>query len=177
MSSAVFYRERRGIFVIVSLAVWLVFLIMFGRYLPANASPSSKQITMSVQGTKVISHWIKENGRWKFQKISKILEINKSSQRRVASARYLSSNKAPATTASIAPVHSIKAKKRAIRTKLANEIGRWAKIGNRWEWRQNTVRPNRIEVSKEVEAKPQWIRRNGIWVFDVLVAQDLYVNI
>jgi hypothetical protein len=177
MSSAFFYRERRGIFVVVSLAVWFVFLIMFGPYLPANASPSSKQIIMSVQGSKVISHWIKENGRWKFQKISKILEINKSHHRRIASARSLSSAKAPATTASLPPAHSIKAKKRAVRAKLANEIGRWAKIGNRWEWRQSTAKSNPIKVSKEVEAKSRWIRRNGVWVFDVLVAQDLYMNI
>ncbi len=170
-----FYRERRGVFVVGSLMVWMALLALFGPYLPANASVSQKQMNLTVNGHEVLSHWVREDGRWKFKKISRIVRYGATPVRKVAAA-----DEAPATTAAIRSRSSIKARKRAARAELAEEIGRWAKIGPRWEWRQKTPTPplvTRSKTSHEVRAQRQWLSRNGIWVFDVPVAEDLFINI
>ena len=152
MSSEFFYRERKGVFVVASLAIWFVLLGVFGPYLPANASVNAKQMEFTVHGTKVLGHWVKENGLWKFDRISKIIKINRSGSRTASIARVKrgthvgqtgaiasafvapTSVDAPSTTASVLPSRPAKVNKRVLRAQLADEIGRWAKIGNRWEW-------------------------------------------
>ena len=43
MSSAFYYRESKGMFVVVALAIWLAFLGFFGPTLPANSSVLASQ--------------------------------------------------------------------------------------------------------------------------------------
>ncbi len=182
MSRAFFYRERRLTFVILSLAGWFGLLGLLGPYLPANAMTADRQITFNMYGNQLTGHWTKKNGRWHFLKISKISKLNQAKR----------GGFAPRTTASISPSTRRKAQKKELRAALADEIGRWSKIDNRWEWRlaesiaksnnppvqpqrsAPPAMPSQIERRKETLAplrslhEPHWVRRDGYWNLEIV---------
>ncbi len=209
MSKAFFYRERKGLFVVTSLAIWLVGLGLFGRYLPANAQVKSRQMVVNYHGNELLGKWVRRNGRWTFGKVSRIMKVHRSKMsesetmpvegrspvhlsgsvlsRRVTSGvmgamasvavKGAVNSYSPATTAALPAHRSTKQVKRAMRARLAKEIGRWARIGDRWEWRSREDQPPRKEVRQIEERRKMWVRRNGIWVFAVPEAADLMINI
>ena len=225
MSGAFFYEERKGMFVVVVLAIWFVLLGVFGRYLPANASVNKKQMIVNINGNEVLSHWIKEDGRWKFHKISKILKVKKPLVRQAAVSRAVApainthmsgpliarrpqnaellacvppmpglapSRQvathtmrfiAPATTASVKPYRAKKIDKKAMRVQLAKEIGSWAKIGSRWEWKKSAMTTGAAAASSAKDSsradhqQARWIRRNGVWMFESIRVHDLLIRI
>ncbi len=191
MSRAFFYRERRLTFVVISLAGWFGVLGLVGQYLPANASVTNQQMTFNMHGNQLTGHWTKKNGRWHFLKISKITRLKTNKRQRAA----------PTTTASITPSRRRKVKKKALRAALADEIGRWSKIGNRWEWRtagaigkpaqipmqsQRSIPeqiPGQVKRREETIApsrsRPElhWVRRDGRWSFEVVEEHTILRNI
>ncbi|MCP4932841.1 MAG: hypothetical protein GY927_01245 [bacterium] len=191
MSRAFFYKERRLAFVVISLASWFGVLGLVGQYLPANASVKTRQMTINMHGNKLSGHWTKKNGRWYFLKISKVSKLKRTRQQRAV----------PVITASIPPSKRRKVKKKALRAALADEIGRWSKIGDRWEWRtarttgtlaktpvqsqksRRLPEPSQIEKSKETVApfrsfpEPHWVRRDGHWSFEAVEEHTILRNI
>ena len=191
MSRAFFFKEGRLAIVVISLASWFGVLGLVGPYLPANASVTNRQVTFKMHGNQLTGHWTKKNGRWHFLKISKVSKLQGTKRHRAA----------PRTTASISPSTQRKVKKKALRAALADEIGRWSKIGNRWEWRiARTIRkpantpmqsqgikllpmPRQVERRKEVIAplrslpEPHWVRRDGRWSFEVVEEYTILRNI
>ena len=194
-------------FVVVSLASWFGVLGLFGQYLPANATATNRQMIVNMHGNQLTSHWIKKNGRWQFLKISKIVKLDGGKLQRTASLRKLPKVNseqgggpvaAPRTTASVAPLTQRRINKKALRAKLADEIGRWSKIGNRWEWRatgktaqpvQPAKRPAQRGTREHIDYLEQsktpysprlgahWIQRDGRWSFEMVVEHTILRNI
>ena len=206
MNSLFLHRERRLAFVVISLAGWFGILGLFGQYFPANATTSTRQLTVNLHGNQLTGHWAKKDGRWHFQKISKISRIQRSKSRSVASLKTPKMNAkahlkepimdpaAPKTTASLNPSMKRKTRKKQLRAKLADEIGVWAKIGNRWEWqvvgkgsRQVEIQPEpetltqssapHVQQRQNQQSGPHWILRDGIWSIDVVYEQNIIRNI
>ncbi len=191
MSRAFFYRERRLTFVMLSLVGWFGLLGLFGPYLPANAMTTDRQITFNMYGNQLTGHWSKKNGRWHFLKISKISKLKQAKRNGFV----------PRTTASISPSTRRKVKKKALRAALADEIGRWSKIGNRWEWRlAETIgksnnppvqsqrsaplaMPSQIERREEMLAplrslhEPHWGRGDGYWNLEIVEERTILRHI
>jgi len=92
----------------------------------------------------------------------------------------VASMSAPATTASITSAKKVdKMAARVVRQKLADEIGRWAKIGDRWEWHKGAVSAKVFTAPKDelLSEYTRWQRRNGFWVFDADARLKLFLNI
>jgi hypothetical protein len=186
MDSVFFYREGKGLFVVTSLAIWFAVLGLLGPYLPANAVVTHKEMVARINGHKAVGHWIKKNGLWKFQKISRIIQTGsretafRNANDHLPSRRAMASSvaKAPATTASIGKRRLKKINKRVLRARLADEIGRWAKIGTRWEWRKKGLKARRRPTLEEDRGpKARWGRRNGVWVFEAVNVSRSFRNI
>ncbi len=217
MSSAFFYRERKMTFVVLSLAGWFGILGLFGPYLPANVKATDRQITFKLHGNQLTGHWTKREGRWHFLKISKISRPAGARSRRLATVKkprttngsrdslQFGALKAPTTTASLAPSTQRRNSKKAQRAALAEEIGRWAKIDNRWQWQaadkpSKTARAARatrtpaqskqprqslVPAPKEglkqtdgpvgSQSEPYWVREDGRWRYE-LVAEHMILR-
>ena len=192
MSRAFFFKEGRLAFVAISLASWFSVLGLVGPYLPANTSVTNRQVIINMHGNQLTGHWTKKNGRWHFLKISKVSKLKRARRQHAA----------PKTTASISPSTQIKAKKKALRAALADEIGRWSKIGNRWEWRAARINrkpannkpvqsqksipsstPGQVERREESLAplrsqpEPHWVNRDGRWSFELVEEHTILRNI
>ena len=63
-----------------------------------------------------------------------------------------------------------------MRSKLAKEIGRWAKIGDRWEWRKEVVSAKVFTAPRDglLSEYTRWQRRDGFWVFDAEARLKLF---
>ena len=206
MNSLFLHGERRLAFVVISLAGWFGVLGLFGQYLPANATTTTRQLTVSLHGNQLTGQWAKKGGRWHFQKISQISRIQRAKLSSVASLKMPKTNAkahlkepiidlaAPKTTASLNPSMKRQTRKKQQRAKLADEIGVWAKIGNRWEWqavgktsRQIDVQPksktlgqssaSHDQQPRSQQSEPHWILRDGIWSIDVVYEQSIIRNI
>ncbi len=189
MNSAFYYREQKAIFVVGSLTVWFALLALFGPYLPANARASVRQVAMNSTSHEITGEWVRKGERWTFKKIVSLQKIKtqlalKSKSAAKKNVVSLRKSLAPATTASIAAAKAVEAvgKKRtarAVRQKLAAEIGRWAKIGDRWEWSEGTVSAKVFTAPKDelLSEYSRWQRRGGFWVFDVDARAELFLNI
>ncbi len=217
MKCAFFYKERKAVFVMASLAIWFTLLTLFGPYLPANARTSVRQVVLNSNGHEITGEWVRKNNRWTFRKIVSLkkVDIKRASNkadlsdhepknlrsstgvaslgtdlagRTVAGATSdISSAKTPVasvpasvTTASIAAVKAVdKMAARAVRQKLAEEIGRWAKIGDRWEWHKGSVNTKVFSVPRDelLSEYTRWQRRDGFWVFDADARLRLFLII
>jgi len=193
MMRAFNYRESRMTFVVISLAGWFGILGLVGQYLPANALVTNRQVVVNLYGNQLTGHWVKKQGRWHFLKISKISKLEGFDVQRTASITPPKSPsgqvlmqespdmRGPQTTASIDPSRQRKARKKAQRAALADEIGRWSKIGNRWEW-QAVGRAAGLDEGKPRQADGQaqthspdirepgarWVQREGSWSFETV---------
>lgn len=225
MNRVLLYRERKLIFVVVSMAAWLGMLGVFGPYLPANKLSASKQVVSQFSGNKVISHWIKKDGTWRFENISRLERVKRFEFRSLAAVsgnsvagqhnrnyRLAKKNRQPViaakpsnspdVTSSVSSLLSLKQRKRQMRTRLAEEIGRWARIGDRWEWRspsprkENSSRSEENVRNKEMTTVPgnrlaktagrenvsrmengRWMLRDGIWIFEDAKGREMLVSI
>lgn len=140
-------------FVVVSLAAWFTALSLFGRYLPASAALTEHSISAYLDGSQPLAQQI---GQRRDRAVSTTIPV------------------APLTTGSIARDQLRKRNKRAIRAELADEIGSWAKIGSRWEWRENKTFPKRKDAQTDNSEKARWSRQDGVWVFEAAGLQGLF---
>ena len=197
MSSGFFFREQRAVLVMASLAIWFGLLTQLGPYLPANAVVHSKELAVSLRGQRLTGEWMRRDGRWKFHRVVQVQSLKKpvrvSASGRTMASRALraphTGRQEPVTTASInqAKLHSAareasRKAAREVRAKLAKEIGRWARIGGRWEW-QKDAKEAKVGKGAPVVKKymgiesARWRRRNGVWVFDAEAKKQPFLYI
>ena len=178
MYSAFFYKERKSLFVLASLAAWFGLLGLLGPYLPGNNVVFDRQVTIDLHGNKLVGQWTKINGRWNFLRIAKVVVPVR---KRVALAKV--SQSAPETTASITPTKAMAqkkqriARKKAARAALAKEIGRWARIGNRWKWHEGQKTAEKRHSRKRFEHQTGWINKGGISSYEARAWSGLILNI